>query len=280
MIDLTYAAIAASSFFLGAGVVGLAGYRLYSIDKQDKEANPLVSPPNQHARRVRDAAESQLWQWMQSGYNLDQESPETGIQVLRFIQDWSTGKLSVWTVEHGVLTLPNGGSIPIRRFAEHLEQVLIGAYKALDQAAGLIVDYSATLPPGRLQEKGQPLYCRKCAFEPELVELARLLDLDPDSNVHAQFGRADLWERLKAADAQARRPNDFEYGYLIAALRAARIGQDPKLGAEVLGSEGLLYLDCSEFSKEDKQMLEQINEHQSMRLQGVEPVQWPELQPS
>lgn len=280
MIDLTYAAIAATSFLLGAGGVGLLGYRLYKLDMQMKEDDPLITPPNQHARRLEDAARSQLWQWMQSGYHLDQESPTTGIQVLRAMQEWSVGKLSVWTVELGVVTLPNGGTISIRRFAEHLEQVLIGAYIALDQAAGVIVDYSAKLAPGQLQEEGQLLYCRKCAFERELVELARLLDLDPDSNVHAQFGRAELWARLKAADAKARRPNDFEYGYLIAALRASQIGQDPKLGAEMLGSEGLTFLDCSEFSKEDKQMLGQINEQQSMRLQGLEPVRWPEIQPS
>ena len=279
MIDLSCVAIGVSSFLLGVGTVGVVSYRAFTKQFRFKESDPLLNPPNQHARRIRDACESQLLYWQVRGYRLDEESPQTGIEVLRYLQSWS-GDRSVWTTENGVITLQNGGTIPIRRCAEHLEQVLIGAYKALDQAAGLIVDYSATLPPGQLQEKGQLLYSRKCAFEPELIEIARLLGLDPDSNLQAQFGRAELWDRLKAADAKARRPNDFEYGYLIAALRASQIGQNPKLGAEMLGSEGLTYLDCSEFSKEDKQMLGQINEQQSMRLQGLEPVRWPEMQSS
>ncbi len=189
--------IAALSFLAGVGVMGALAYRVFTRMDMARQSDPLEQPPNAHVRRLRDAVRDQLHGWRCFDCRLDGQSPENVREALHFLRNWSNGS-AVWIVKDGMLTLQNGGSVPVRVLAQHLEQTLLASYKALDEAAALVLDYADLLPLGILDEKGQVLYSRKFAFESEILELARLLNLDPDQNDVARFGGAELWRRQSA----------------------------------------------------------------------------------
>lgn len=189
--------IAFLSFLAGAVTMGALAYRAFSRIDGARKADPLECPPNKHVAELRDAVRRQLADWQRYDYRLDAQSPGSVREVLKSLDSWSVHS-AIWTVKDGWLTLPDGRLVPIRQVAQQLDKALMESYRALDEAAAVVLDYANLLPLGTLEEKGQLLYSRKFAFEPQIVELARLLDLNSDGNDVARFGGAELWRKQSA----------------------------------------------------------------------------------
>jgi len=157
-------------------------------------ADPLLYPPNNHVLRLVDAVKRQIHEWKRLDYRFQAEDPKTLHEAVRRLCECSDGS-SVWIAKKGQLLLPDGSTLPIAHLAVSIEKTLEDAYRALDLAASVVLDYADRLPHGALEKEGQLLYSCKYAFENELHELARILGLDPQKNEVARFGGTELWRR-------------------------------------------------------------------------------------
>jgi hypothetical protein len=191
------------SFLAGLALMALAGYRAHMRLEASEKADLFLYPPNEHARNLRDAVRTQLRGWQQFDYRLGGHPVETVREALTLLEKWSHGH-GVWIVQDEKVTLPDGSEIKMDEVAKALDRALVDAYKALNEAAVLVLDYAGSLPPGALEQPGQVLYSKKCAFEQEIVQLETLLGLSPYGNEIAKVSRMELWQRLSSMNDMRR----------------------------------------------------------------------------
>lgn len=185
------------SFIAGATLSGFVAYRFISIAYRGIREDPLIYPPNKHAQQLAHYARMQLTLWQETQYRLDDSSPATRREALELLARMSCVP-GVWMVEGGIVRLQNGNTVQLARLMQTVENVLADAYKALDEAAGVVLEYAQRLPPGSLEQEGGLLYSTKCAFANEICRLAEMLGVDYHKNEIARFGIDDLWNRLCA----------------------------------------------------------------------------------
>jgi hypothetical protein len=180
---------AAIAFIFGVSIATLVARKLWL---QVVTSDRLKCPTNRAEEMLRHAAFMQLREIDLGRFQLDTRDPANMIELLRCLGSFWDGAL---IGEKGVLRLPNGSQVRIGAACHKIEDLLMDSYKALDEAAGVILEYAETLPVGALEGEGQVLHSKKYAFESEIVHLALALGLDPDQNDVAKHGGEKLWQR-------------------------------------------------------------------------------------
>lgn len=182
------------SFLAGAAVVAMLVAPVFVKMHAQSSGDPLLNPRNRRERKLIDSVRRLMYEWSREEDELDERPYATHREAMKAIEVWSTHP-SLWMVEGGFLTLPNGSKVNLRRLMQDIDGALIANYLALDDAASRVLDHAEMLAAGELEKPGEVLYSRKYAYESEIVALAKILGLDPDKNDTARYGGAELWRR-------------------------------------------------------------------------------------
>lgn len=185
-------------FLSGSLVTGLvAAFALWRVVVNNDlriQADPLLSPPSRELQAQVESFRQQVALRLASGAT-PPRTPDSAQAALICLSRQSMQR-SVWFASDGELSLPDGTRVPIRSLVLELNEVLVAAYRALDMASALVVEYADLMPARSLEVAGQPLHGRRFAFEEELLALAKVLGLDSDRNGVAHYGGAELLRRV------------------------------------------------------------------------------------
>ena len=189
--------IAVIAFFSGAACVAVLMMKWWKVEMDFRRHDPLQSPPNQHVAKLVESVMRQVREWENINYQFDESSPDSIRQALR----WLLVDNGVMSIRDGVTTLPNGGTVLFGELALYIEDSLIAAYKSLDEASSIILDYAESLPKNDLRFTDNTVLrsisgqTAKFPFESDIRRLSMLLALDPEENYVALVGAKELCRR-------------------------------------------------------------------------------------
>lgn len=189
-------------FALGLVVTALLAVTAIWRREEAKQRDPWVNPPTPEAARLLKSAHLHLYRNILGRPAADPSEPDAAfLNGAGALQALYLGD-GVIFFENGLATLPDGTQVELGAIAHEVLNALREAYIALDAASALITDYATTFnTPEELNEHPNDILRRIAGqgamypMQGVIVQLAKLLQLDPDKN-EAVIGGEVLWSRI------------------------------------------------------------------------------------
>ncbi|TDN59016.1 hypothetical protein [Paraburkholderia sp. BL10I2N1] len=179
------------------------------------DADPWLNPPTREAHRLLEATRRQLYRLIESSRARAHMAPRRGVEMLSAV----CPRDGVIVFDNGVATLTDGTKLDVNGLTSAVIAAIGEAYVAMDAASSVLTDYAATLSPQDLENHPQAFMraiaglTDKYPMQSQIVALARLLDIDPESNALG-IGGAELWRHNQARLFGDRRSGRRESGRL------------------------------------------------------------------